>query len=357
MRVRTYDLSFDPSSIKHESIFQEYLKEIVIAEPNGSEHRLIDRPSLKFQTNKTTVFYFDHKESSSVIDKLKDDIRARSSEYRFLPEESTIPGLFHETAYELVFDGSLGKLKTLKDYRENRYALSALLAKLIFISEKSPNSLGEGIEAQILTFFRGVNVFIYWQFWERIFTFFLLRKNDAAFAKFYKHIIAQIERLQFKDSSIELEMKNGHRRLLAIATALALSLTSTENIYRIFKLIARRNPELNDPFIEVMAGSFRKSNMLRHDHVPICLLNYTRWSDNSRNSLLEIGPISGFRAKSLDVVFSELKLRYSPRRIRFYEAGIACARAFIDTSSPDCSSLKIPQDLSSSIRASEVQHI
>lgn len=77
-----------------------------------------------FQGEKTLLYYFDCNESTAVIDKLKQEIQERTSEFRDFPEDSSDDMSFDEQAYHLIYDGTEGKIRTLKDYKENRYGLS-----------------------------------------------------------------------------------------------------------------------------------------------------------------------------------------------------------------------------------------
>ena len=53
------------------------------------------------------LHYFDSKESTAVIDKFKQELDERASEFRDFPEDSEGEESFDEQVYHLIFDGSV----------------------------------------------------------------------------------------------------------------------------------------------------------------------------------------------------------------------------------------------------------
>jgi hypothetical protein len=96
-------------------------------------------PSLFFQSQKTLLHFFDKDESNIVIDKLKKELLEKSSEFRDLPNEKNDSNNFEESAYYLEYDGTDGKIKTLKDYKEDRFGLSVYLSHKINFSLRNQN--------------------------------------------------------------------------------------------------------------------------------------------------------------------------------------------------------------------------
>lgn len=159
-----------------------------------------------FQPKKTLLYYFDSKESTAVIDKLKQELEERASEFRDFPEDSEGEESFDEQAYHLIFDGSEGKISTLKDYKENRYGLSVFLANRIFAALRRSKKV-DRIEAEkLLKLFKGLNNLEHFRLWEKVFTFFLANDNHDGFVSFFKHTYGEIKKLN----------ENGARKIQCI---------------------------------------------------------------------------------------------------------------------------------------------
>ena len=70
---------------------------------------------------------------------------------------SEVDKSFEASAYHLLYDGSEGKIKTLKDYKENRYGVSIYLTNKIFSSLRQKDKLSKEDAFKILTLFKGLN--------------------------------------------------------------------------------------------------------------------------------------------------------------------------------------------------------
>ncbi|MBK9334032.1 MAG: hypothetical protein IPM96_16910 [Ignavibacteria bacterium] len=135
------------------------------------------------------LYYFDNNESTAVIDKLKQELNERASEFRDFPEESDGEKSFDEQAYHLIFENSEGKIRTLKDYKENRYGLSVFLANRIFAALRRSKKVNKSETEKLLKLFKGLNNLEHFRLWEKVFTFFLVNENPDGFVSFYKKYI------------------------------------------------------------------------------------------------------------------------------------------------------------------------
>lgn len=127
----------------------------------GQEERIFKITCLDgayFQGDKTLMYYFDNEESTAVIDKLKQELEERTSEFRDFPEDGMGDNSFDEQAYHLVFDGTEGKIRTLKDYKEDRYGLSVFLANRIFAALRRSKKVDKKERDKLLKLFKGLNM-------------------------------------------------------------------------------------------------------------------------------------------------------------------------------------------------------
>ncbi len=136
-----------------------------------SENRVFkinEYPSLYCQSEKTLIYYFDKNESSIVIDKLKKEIEEKSSEFRDMPNDEDNLIDFEESAYHLLYDGTEDKIRTLKDYKEDRFGLSVYLSHKINLALRKREKISEQEKEKILKFFKGENCLTFYKLWEKI---------------------------------------------------------------------------------------------------------------------------------------------------------------------------------------------
>ncbi len=294
-------------------------------------------PKLYCQSDKTLLYLFDHLESDLVIDKLKKELDARTSEFRDFPTEKENQETFEESAYHLLYDGTEGKIRTLKDYKENRFGLTIYLANRIFSALRHDSaSAGEEVD-QVLKFFRGVNCVTFYRLWERILTYFLVNNAAEAYVKFYLHCAEQIQKIRPKKEKDYAVNKSLHATMvdfLDCAHELAISLnpkfidetsTAAKNFeFQINKIGAEAFAYFSTNFEPTRSDSFwvqrfRESNMIRHSYVIHPLLNFTTEAKKGWVKLTSLA--LDFTKYNLD---PEL-IKNSPRPIKFWECSLAKA--------------------------------
>ncbi|SHF94257.1 RNA-dependent RNA polymerase family protein [Flavisolibacter ginsengisoli] len=311
-------------------------------ETNKDKHvqksfKLCGYDSLYCQSAKSLLYFFDSEESDLVIDKLKKELDEKTSEFRDFPEEDHNEESFEESAYYLQYDGSDGKIRTLKDYKENRYGLTVYLANKIFSALRHERQISDEEGKQVLKFFRGSNCINFYRLWEKIFTYFLVNRQAKTYVDFYLHCLIEIQKLvnvnkknKVQDSLIKETMTN----YLDCAHELALSLNpkfikDTQEAFIHFEFQLRKI-ESTLPFFFSLSFEptksnsfwvyrFRQTNMIRHHYVIHPLLNYTR---KSKKGMIDLTSLNfSFQDYYLD---QEL-LNNSPRAVKFWECCLAIA--------------------------------
>jgi len=313
-------------------------------EPVEKAFKLLGYTNLYCQSSKTLLYWFDHRESDLVIDKLKKELDARTSEFRDFPTEKENQETFEESAYHLLYDGTEGKVRTLKDYKENRFGLTIFLANKIF-SALRHETIATGDETdQVLKFFRGINCISFYRLWERVLTYFLVKNAPEAYVKFYLHCAEQIQKLRVKDSkSLRLD-EALHKTMvdfLDCAHELTLSLNprfieDTKAAYRNFEFQVSKIEAEDFAFFSTnfeptrtesfWVRRFRESNMIRHSYVVHPLLNYTK---ANKNNWLKFNTLAlDFKQFMLDPGLID----NSPRPVKFWECCLAVTSQHIGSS-------------------------
>ena len=291
--------------------------------------------SLYCRSDKSLAYFFDHEESDLVMDKLKKELNERTSEFRDFPEEGEDDETFEESAYHLLYDGTEGKIKTLKDYKENRFGLTIFLANKIFSALRHEKLMSEKETDKVLKFFRGVNTLEFYRLWERIFTFFLANKQPKAYVEFYLHCLDQIGNINTvpRETHIEVDqIKQTLIEYLDCANEIALAINplfikKTKAIAQHFEFQLKNHAGslpiyFSLSFEFTKSGSFwlkrfRETNMIRHHYLIHPLLSYTKVSKNTFYDLSKINfPIE-------DYELDDELLDDSPRPVKFWECCLA----------------------------------
>ncbi|WPO84110.1 reverse transcriptase domain-containing protein [Chryseobacterium sp. JJR-5R] len=312
--------------------------------PENRIFKINGYPSLYCQSDKTMIHYFDKDESSVVIDKLKKEIEEKSSEFRDMPNDEDNLIEFEESAYHLSYDSTDGKIRTLKDYKEDRFGLSVYLSHKINLGLRKREKISDLEKDKILKFFKGENCLTFYKLWEKILTLFVVDNDPNSFTKFLFHCLEQIDNIDASDKSkestlptaIAMQVHDALTQYLFFAFEMSISLNlkflkdydvnknfefqsnkiNRKNFALLFAEFSFVNPDKSSGRI---GFRIRKSNMIRHHYVSIPLLNYTEEGKNGHLNLID---------KNLHIKNYKLDpilLENSPRPIKFWECCIGSA--------------------------------
>lgn len=288
------------------------------------------------QSQKTLMYQFDSNETSLVIDKLKRDLEEKSSEFRNY-DDSEKEEDFEESAYHLLYDGSEGKLRTLKDYKEDRFGLAVYLSKRIFNTLRKTDSMSDEAADKIVHFFKGINTLNLYTLWERVFTLFLVNKKPVHYVQFYLNTIYAAQKLVSKRQGVESErLQTDTLYQLELANELALSLnpaflTTVKEAYKTYEYsfndlknyhpfyASKYSPTSDQSFY---ISRFRRSNLIRHHYCAQPLITYTSEEKNRKSQYKDFTDIN-LRLNKNKYSLSENRLSHSPRALRLWEVSIA----------------------------------
>ena len=277
---------------------------IDIDKKNEKVFKLNGYKRLYCQSDKTLLYYFDKDESTLVIDKLKRDLEEKSSEFRNYTDDDD-DEKFEESAYHLLYDGTEGKVRTLKDYKEDKFGLSVYLSKRIFNALRRADKVSDEEAIKIVKFFRGINTLNLYTLWERVFVFLLVNNKPDEYVKLYLNCIEAIENLQPDKKSVNISIEKYHCDLLEYldaANELALSLhpkflseiKKVKRTYEFsFNALKNGNQFFNQRYSPTNEKSyfirrFRQSNLVRHQYVAQPLLTYTKGIKNDYKNFTDL---------------------------------------------------------------------
>ena len=270
---------------------------------------------LKIQYEKVILEHFYHNESRAAINKFKLNIDKQRSEFRFLPDEEKVENEFDNEAFSLQYSDSINKLRSIKEFKEDKFGASKFLAHKIFLSSYTINSNSHEEKhsfyksaKQILTFFKGSTSISFYSLWEKVATYFIINSETECLDRFIKQTQSAINKIQIKDSSNKdfSRLKNDLMEHLRLSIAFPYSLN----------LKFKQGVQLDNLKLSNDAEIIRMTNMFRHNLIGISGINYTNLLFDKKINLLQIKNQIEIEAKN--IITSYL----SPRFVHYNELNI-----------------------------------
>ncbi|SEJ42715.1 hypothetical protein SAMN04488018_14012 [Myroides marinus] len=230
-----------------------------------------DYSKLEIQGSKVVIHSINYKGSKALIKIFKKKIEEQRSEFRFLPDEDQISEKFDEEAFDIKYNDSINKFRSISDFAENKYGASKFLAKKIFAKSFGTKDEDKYTNEQILTFFQGEIAIKLYTLWEKVAIYFVISNRGDLLLKFTRNIQEAINKITKTDSKKERVLKETLVSNLRVALASALAFNPTLKIeYLSFEEREYFFKEVNN-----IAVKLRRSNLLRHNLLSIPTINVT----------------------------------------------------------------------------------
>jgi hypothetical protein len=255
------------------------------------EFEFVTLPGLFLQKKKCILQYFDAQHSIAGLDKFQKQIEGNASDFALLPlegDESPVA----QVAYDILYDGSVNKFRSVKSIGENRWELARHLAKQTQLYLLTEGKIAPEMKKELFHFFKGRSAIDYWDMWERVVGFFLVADTTETAEKFCKAMQLEINRTHFKggrEVSAKLRITLGQHLKLCMELTKAVRTDS-------------------DFAGDLMENIWRKSNLIRHHLVAVPLLNFTNFGGDFTK-----------HAEGVDLEVEEWKAVFSPRFVHFEE--------------------------------------
>jgi hypothetical protein len=266
----------------------------ILREPEDHRYELADRNGLYLQQEKCILQYFDAKHSIAGLDKFQKKLEQNGSDFVLMPVDEADNSM-EDVAYEILYEGSVNKFRSIKGMAENRYELAKHLARqtiLHLLTDDRPDPI---VSLGLRKFFKGKNSIEYHDLWERVFTFFAISDDPKAANAFDRHLQAEMKRVRCADDVVTNHLVEDLKHHLKLSKAMAMALC--EDDWGFAEIIPGYD-------IEVL----RNSNLIRHHFVRKPLLNYTKFT----------GPLTT-RTVARKVHVDRRKLELTPRYLNFDE--------------------------------------
>lgn len=252
------------------------------------------RPGLRLQQSKCILQYFDARHSIAGLEKFKKKLEQNGSEFRLLPVDEADNSM-EDVAYDLLYDGSVNKFRSVKGVAENRYELAKHLARQTMLHLLTDDPPDRKVSKGLQNFFKGRSAIEYFDLWERVLTLLAIAGDRTTLKSFVRQLKGEIARVHAKDTAVTKRLVSGLERHLS----LALSMSDA---------VCEVGIELADLIEDAPSKQFRRANLLRHHYVRAPLLNFTDYT----------GPLSK-RRLAAKVRKDRHKLAYTPRFLNFDE--------------------------------------
>lgn len=233
----------------------------LVLEPVDRRYELASRAGLYLQQGKCILQYFDTKHSIAGLEKFQKKLEENASDFLLMPVDEADNSM-EEVAYELLYEGSVNKFRSVRGMAENRYELAKHLARQTILHLLTDDPPDPKISLDLRKFFKGKNAIEFSDLWERVFTFFRIAGDQKAGKAFEKHLTSEIKRV--RSDSVEITKKLVDDLLGHLGLSRAMADALCDDDMGVVELLG-----------EYPTESFRNANLIRHHFVRKPLLNYT----------------------------------------------------------------------------------
>ena len=222
--------------------------------------------------------------SRAIIEKFKNEIKKNASVFRFLPEKDLVVNSFDEEVLEIIYSEGINKIRSIEDFKINKYNLSKFLAQIIYSEKLDSDLYSKDLEDKILSLFSGINIIEFYILWEKAMICYIMNDNKEYLDKFIENIDNEITNIIYKEFKLKFNMYK-HKDENTIKNILSESLK--EHLRYTISMVWGLNDDIfinkkypmikciNNKEIEEFKDNLRHSNMLRHSYVLEPLMNYT----------------------------------------------------------------------------------
>ena len=281
---------------------------------------------LPVQQNKLILHLLDQEHSRAGLEVFRRELQERSSAFRFLPGEEVDREL-DRFAYDILYEGSHNKLRSIAGIAENETELSAYLARHIILRRLCETDRKDSVLPQLRRFFKGKNALRFSRLWEKVYQYATIVGDHGFIETFYKSLNSEMGKTRVYPNSRGSEARNLSGKLrkdLGLYNNISLGLCIALLDMDLFQSEsegsgARVKSErllatlVKDEGIGPLAAAFRDANLIRHNLIAWPLANYTGFAGDLTNE-------QAFRNSAMkNPDLQDRKIALSPRFIHFDE--------------------------------------
>ena len=266
----------------------------ILREVDDGAYAIRARAGLFLQQSKCILQYFDARHSIAGLEKFQKKLEESGSDFLLLPVDEADNSM-EDVAYELLYEGSVNKFRSVKGMAENRYELAKHLARQTILHLMTDDPPDRKVSRGLQKFFKGRSAIEFFDLWERVFTLLAIAGDQITLKAFRRQLESEIARVRTEKTAVTAQLKTDLTKHLDLSLAMANALCSEDL-------------GLSELVEGVHSETFRRANVLRHHFVRRPLLNFTTYT----------GPLTA-RAPEKIVKLDPRKIKYSPRFVNFDE--------------------------------------
>lgn len=242
---------------------------------------------LKIQSDKLKLYYFNHEWPHAMLNKFQKTLEENSSAFWFLPDEEEMKDTLDDEAYDLKYEDTINKFRSISEIKASKYGASVFLAKKIKLAILHNSIPDDKITFQVFRFFKGNAILSLYNMWEKVFTYLIVTNDLKSLHILYSKILKKIDKIEvneellnYKDQIITdfIEYVN-----IALELALTLNPIISNSITENQNFVSDK-----DKFIQSVSN-FRKSLLTRHHYLVFPFLILTKYYTETNKSVLANG--------------------------------------------------------------------
>ena len=314
------------------SFVKRYLSSAIVKSDFRSEYIINVRGNeLPIQEEKLILQYYDKDHSRAGLTLFKQELDERSSAFRFLPRDHIEKDL-DKYAYDILYEGSANKLRSIVGLAENESELAKYLTSHITAYRLCRIDKHDLVLPQLIQFFKGQNALQFARLWEKLYQYSVITAEYNFASTFYEYLETEISNIEVFSAKSRRRSGRISEKLhqdLFLYNKLALSLTIglldmiepldglevflSDKKSGVFKRPKHKLSEMvtNGSDLHHFAWEFRNSNLIRHHLVSWPLANFSSYVGDltSDSDVLTSSEIS----------LDDNKILYSPRFVHLDE--------------------------------------
>lgn len=312
------------------SFMEHYLSDLISADDDLEYFIKVNNNSLPIQKDKLILQFFDKDHSRAGLDLFKQELDERSSAFKFLPSEH-IDNDLDRFAYDVLYDGSVNKIRSVIGLAENETELAKYLASHITAHRLCRLDKKNTVIPQVKQFFKGQNALQFFRFWEKIYQYAIVTGNYSFVGFFYEYILSEIVKTESKSLKINKSIKyitdkihSDLKKYNQISLSITIGLLDLKEYNYEFYFLENlddsffKKPKVSldkiisdDICLHKLSWEFRFSNLIRHHLVAWPLANFSNYEGDLTIEAELIG--------NADISIDDRKIDLSPRFIHFDE--------------------------------------
>ena len=274
---------------------------------------------LRIQADKLKLFYFSPDWPHAMLNKFQKALEENSSAFWFLPDEEDMKDSLDDEAYDMQYEDTINKFRSVSDVKASKYGASVFLAKRIKLAILHSGSPDDKITKEVFRFFKGVSVLALYNMWEKVFSYLVVTHDLKAIKKLHKQIIKAISELDAADKKEELQTTLTNHLNICLEMSFALNPA-------LFDGLVKSDEALNAKQKEVKIGirNLRFALLTRHHYLLLPSLVITDYYLNTEESLLSEGLFEKLLESNSKFQINETLIIESWRVPRWYYLQEAC---------------------------------